>query len=254
MKSFYEYKRDSDDNIALINGNKFLFPEHFHQMIEIFILSKGSCGISYNGQNYSLNEGSIVFFGSYDIHSYLSQSDDLDGRCILLPQEFATRFSERNKNKKVATPVIYDGKFCNEILFLIDNYLKVKQGCVGNACCELILSLIENRLTFTEEKSDGETALVRKILLYVNENYKSDVSLKAISKNLCYSQEHLSRIFNAYIKKSIPKYVNELRFNKVQSLIKSTDANVTDAIYESGFKSIQTYYRVKKELTKKRQP
>ncbi len=252
MKSFYEYVRDSDDNIVVITGNKFLFPEHFHRRIEIFILSKGSCDVSCNGQNYPLSGGSIAFFNSYDIHSYLRQSDDLDGICVLLPQEFATRFSERNKNKKVAFPVIDDEKFCKEISFLADSYLTVKESGVNNACLELILSLIEMRLSFTEEKSDGETALVKKILLFVNENYKNDVSLKTISKNLCYSQEHLSRVFNAYIKKSIPEYVNELRFNQVQNLIKNDNENVTNAIFESGFKSIQTYYRVKKNLLKNR--
>lgn len=251
MKSFYEYERDSDDNVTLINGNKFLFPEHFHLMIEIFILSKGSCVVSCNGRNYSLNKNSVVFFNSYDIHSYLKQSDDLDGRCVLLPQEFATRFSKRNKNKKVVSPVICDEEFCKEILFLADNYLTVKQGGVGNACCELILSLIENRLRFTEDEFDGETDLVKKILLFVNENYKNDVSLKRISKSLSYSQEHLSRIFNAYIKKSIPQYVNELRFGEVQNLIKTTGEKVTNAIFEAGFKSMQTYYRVKKNLSKK---
>ncbi|MBQ3219170.1 MAG: helix-turn-helix domain-containing protein, partial [Clostridia bacterium] len=67
---------------------------------------------------------------------------------------------------------------------------------------------------------------------------------------LGYSDAHISRIFSLYVKKSLPDYVNELRFKEVNRLIENTNGKITDLIFDAGFNSIQTYYRVKSKLTK----
>jgi len=250
MKSFYEQDRDSENGLKILPRGNFLFPSHFHSKTEIFILTQGKCVVTCNGISYQIDGGSIVFFSSYDIHSYDYQSDDTKGFCIITPTDYTERFYKRNVNKRISYPVLADKQLTLEVYDLTKKYLFSSHNAVKRAGVELILSLIEPHLSFTDEKSDFETTLVKDLLIHLNDNFISDVSLSALSKKFGYSTAHVSRVFNKYVKKSLPDYVNELRLNKVNELVESRKINVTSAIFEAGFKSIQTYYRVKSKLTK----
>lgn len=252
MNSFYEHRRDTNEKITVLSGGHFVFPAHFHHHLELFIMKKGNISISCNGKNYDLNGGSIAFFNSYNIHSYFAQPSAILGYCIIIPTECAVNFTKRNKNKSIISPVIRKEKLCDEIYDLVQRYLISNDSeDIKNNCIELILSLIEKHLNFIPTKSDEQTTtLVKKILMYINDNFKSDVSLKTLSKILGYSDAHISRIFSLYVKKSLPDYVNELRFKEVNRLIENTNGKITDLIFDAGFNSIQTYYRVKSKLTK----
>ena len=250
MNIFYENDQDNRKSIHLKRGKNFLFPAHFHKKLELFLLKKGSVEISSNGKSYELTPGFIAFFNSYDMHSYNKETTDIDAYCLIIPTEYASRFCERNKNKALGSPVIYDPALCEEIFSLVHSYLDKEKGVeVQKSCVEFILSLIETRLLFTEGGGDSETTnLVRKILVFINDNYKGDVSLGTISHKLGYSNAHVSRAFAKYVKKSLPEYVNELRYKEVLRLEKNGECKLTELIFKAGFKSLQTYYRYKKRI------
>lgn len=252
MNGFYEDIQDNIKTLYVQDEDSYLFPAHFHHKIEIFILKKGFVSISCNGKSYDLTDGSIAFFNSYDMHSYDVQDEKVEGYCIIIPSEYSARFTESIKNKQIKCPVIKDASLIENVYSLTKTYLASESNDrIKNNCIELILSLIESKMEFTLAKTDNETAeLVKKILTYIYENFKEDASLKTISKKLGYSNAHISRVFGKYIKNSIPDYVNELRLNEVNNLIKNTNANVTDIVFQAGFKSLQTYYRFKSKKNK----
>lgn len=247
MNGYYEHERDNLNDISIMSSKSFLYPAHFHHKIELFILKTGKLSVVCNGKGYELTSGSIALFNSYDVHSYDYQSSFLEGFCLIIPPELVNKFFARNKNKSAKTPVIFDADLTSEVYAIIDNHLKgQRDNDILSAGVEFILSLIEKHLEFTKTDNDKDSnMLVKRILMYVNENFKGDVSLKTIAKNLGYTDAHVSRVFSKYVKKSLPVYVNELRFNEVEKLINNENKNVTQAIFDAGFKSIQTYYREK---------
>lgn len=252
MHGFYEYNQDKLNKVSVHIGKWFLFPAHFHHRLEIFILKKGETTISCNGKSYQLSDGDIAFFNSYDLHSFDAQHQPIDAYCIIAPTELAPRFIERIKNKSIKSPVIKDSVLCNELYEFTKKYfLSQDDENIKTACLEFMLSLLEQRFEFIAEPRDNETTeLVKKVLMYINDNFKQDVSLKTISKKLGYSNAHISRAFTKHVKKSIPNYVNELRYKEVKRLIKETDQNITELIFLAGFNSLQTYYRYKSKALK----
>ena len=93
---------------------------------------------------------------------------------------------------------------------------------------------------------------MRRVLSYIQENFRGDVSRKRISSELGYSPEHISRVFHTYLGKGLSEYVNELRLSYIDSLIEDGDArSITELIYDAGFGSQQTYYRERKKAEKK---
>lgn len=252
MNGFYEHYQDNNPNLHVTAVKFFLFPAHFHQKIEVFILKQGAVSVTCNGNTFNLNDGDIAFFNSYDVHSYCNQTNAVTAFCIIIPSEFAMRFFERNKNKSIKCPIIRNPKLCDELYSLTERFLfQNTDNNIKRNCTELILSLLEQELQFTDDVSTNETTtLVKKVLMYINNNFKGDVSLTTICKQLGYSDAHISRAFGKYVKRSIPDYVNELRLKEVERLIRETDLKVTDIIFKAGFNSLQTYYRYKSKKTK----
>lgn len=79
----------------------------------------------------------------------------------------------------------------------------------------------------------------------IEDNLDKDLTLSKISKALGYSSAHVSRTFKKYVNSSIPNFVNKLRLERVDKLLKKKNVKKTEAIYSAGFNSYQTYYRIK---------
>ena len=247
MNGYYEHERDSLTGLNILESKNFIYPAHFHYKIELFVLKSGELNVAVNGVEYNLTSGSIALFNSYDVHSYNYQSPNVIGFCLIIPPDSALRFFERNKNKTAKNPVIFNVDLTSEVYGLIEKYVKnQKNKEIEITSVEFILSLIERDLEFIKIDTDKDShLLVKRILTYVNENFKGDVSLKTVAKSLGYTEAHVSRVFNKYVKKSLSCYANELRLNEVIKLTKAENKPVTQAVFDAGFKSLQTYYRVK---------
>ena len=124
---------------------------------------------------------------------------------------------------------------------------KEANAVVREAAIGLFLAMLGERLSFTESVTGDERVLVRKILGYIQENYRGEATRASIARALGYTEAHISRVFHRYIRTGISEYVTGLRIKYIERLRAEGDDRTTiELIYESGFKSQQTYYRVRK--------
>jgi hypothetical protein len=126
MNSFFELSQDNLKHVTVTKGPNFYFPAHFHQKIEIFVLTKGKYKVNRNGKTILLTAGDIVVFDSYDIHSYDLKCGDVDGLVIIIPPNTAEKFFKRKNGKKINNPLISDSYLCNKIFELGKNLLPNK--------------------------------------------------------------------------------------------------------------------------------
>lgn len=251
MKAYYEKFQEESKDIRVYRNIPHVFPAHFHNNIEIFIVRKGKYSITSNNNEYSITDGCICIFDSYDIHSYNKQLDSQVDDCVLIiPNSF---ISPTISNKgTLLNPIIKNKDLCESVLCLIDQYLTENQSNqVKTSVVNLILTLIYEQVVYSNNNHKDETITLRKILSYIYDNFTSDITLKSLSLKLGYTPEHISRVFHKYIKMSIPLYVNMLRIEYVEKLKKQTNEKLSTYILESGFSSLQTYYRCKKAITNK---
>ncbi len=247
MKAFYEQHRETDENVKERNINH-VFEAHFHQNIEIFAVNKGRYTISRNGETQEISDGEIAFFDSYDIHAYEKMHiDEADDCVLIIPYSNAKKFNFLKNDRSVQDFIVKDQSLARQIINLADEYLANGfSKAVEQSVNELILSLLFEKLTFTEQKEKYKLELIRNLLLYANENFKENISLTTASKVLGYSEAYLSRTFHKYFKTTFPNYVNLLRLNYLENeKVKNPEKKITELIFESGFNSIQSYYRNK---------
>jgi len=245
MSGFYEQKQDNKKCIICAFGPKFTFPSHFHQKIEIFLLIEGSLDVSLNGMHYSLRSGDIMFFDSYDVHSYSKHDLDVKGLAIIIPLSSAKNFLSRKDGKKVIFPCISNAELCNKLYSIAIDYIATNDhdNTVKNSAIELFLSILEEKLPYGKNNFSDETTLMQNILLYISENFRSDLTLSLIAKKFGYSKEHVSRVFHRYMNVGLPEYINNLRLDYIQN--NSQGKKITKLLFDAGFNSIQSYYRAK---------
>ena len=247
MKAFYEQNRSGTDGFSCEIRKSFPFPSHFHQNIEIFINIKGNYNITIEKNEYSVKDYSVVFIDSFCVHSY-SVGISEDQCVIIIPYSMLTEFNKARCGKTLSSPIINDAELSRKILDI------AKEHLMGNvdeyekfSAVNMILCLILKCGDFSNVSRPKEDELIRKILGYIEENYRDDVSLKSVAKHFGYAEEHVSRVFHSYVNVSFPNYVNTRRLEFVKQMMEIGEKNLTDVIFDAGFKSLQTYYRFKKQ-------
>lgn len=259
MEAYYEQKRDYDSNIFIKKFDDLSFPTHFHLSLEIVLLKKGNYQLFINGEKYNIISGCIAIIDSFDLHSYINVdgTDNVEGRILILPYNNFFKFNLLRNNMSISEPIINCPSLCNELIDFIDKFLLNKNEFdeTTQPAIDLFLSILYKNLKFNTLAKSGELELIRKILLFIEKNYKNQINRDVISKELGYTKEHISRVFHRYLQKGINTYINELRLKYIYNKRKEGDKRTEFALlYEAGFNSQQTYYRVKKKHNTKKTP
>lgn len=248
-RAFYEQYREYDD-LAVFKHGENDFPVHFHMNVEIFIMKKGSCNVIINGTEYHVSDDCVAFFSSYDLHGYKNSAAN-DERVVLIPPKYLVNFLPKIAKLQVKNPVVKNAKLCDALIEISGRILAAKDLStdVKQAGVDLFLSLITQAFEFVPITSKNDTSLIREILNYILLHYRENVNVNSIAAALGYTREHLSRTFHEYFNESIPRYVNSLRLDYVKrTTANDLSARTSDVVFEAGFGSLQTFYRVKKQI------
>lgn len=253
MQGFYEKYRDESDIYVNMNSS-LLFPTHFHRNIEVVVILRGKYEITVSGKKYIVDEGSIVVVDGYEIHSYdrcLTEGES-EAAVAIFPSAYIESFNFSRKNKSLASPIIKDKRLCLELCEIMDKYLS-REGRAVRQASELFFALLSEGLTLCDKKRSDDGALVRRILVYIEEGFKGDITRERIARELGYTEAHISRVFHSFIGKGIREYINEVRLSYIDSKISLGDSRgILALIEEAGFGSQQTYYRARNRKNTKR--
>lgn len=245
MKTFFEEYRSGKLGFMVNTVADEYFPSHFHQNIEIFVCLSGSQEIMVDGEKFTATGGDIIVIDGYKVHSY-GESKSGNQRVIIIPHDYLSEFNKLREGKIFAKKIISNKNLAQKIVSVIDETLfNNPTDYQIFASVNMIISLILKESPLIIGESASEQELINKILLYVENNFKENISLKSVAKSLGYAEGHLSRVFHRYVKTSFPRYVNQRRLDFVEQNILKKNQPLSNLIYEAGFNSFQTYYRSK---------
>ncbi len=84
---------------------------------------------------------------------------------------------------------------------------------------------------------------IKRALVYIAENFTSDISREGLAASLSMHPDSLGRFFRLYTGKKISEYINELRIGKVAADLRNSDASIVQIAFSAGFESIATFNR-----------
>ena len=90
---------------------------------------------------------------------------------------------------------------------------------------------------------------IQQAVRYINDNYRTDIRLNAVSREADMSPSHFSRIFRKVMGLSYQEYLNSRRIAKAKNLLRSSPRSITEIAISVGFADSTGFGRIFKKLT-----
>ncbi len=236
--------REQCKRLELVQRNNMDIPFHFHSPIEICYVEKGELEVYVNDQYTVLHPGEMSVALSYIPHCYRTVGEQSEASVMIIPTYLCPEFLSAVKNLRAMTPFIRDKASTTKIKEYYNEIKTDRQNKIKTiGYMHVILGIIMDSINFETIASDIDTRLSSRILIYINENYQKDISLTSIAVALGYNPSYLSRYFKSNFHIGINQYITLVRLKQFVILSKDREKCIATCAYESGFRSLRTFYR-----------
>ena len=239
-------------NIERERHNRLFYKEYendscvlqFHSHIELYFVDEGEMEFLVNGHFRVLSAGELSVALSYDSHAYVTPFYSRSS-VLIIPVYMCERFIEATKNKKASYPFILDTSAVSRIKECIsalkrDGINEIEQlGYI-----HVILGIVMDCIFFKEDEYVSEPEQSTKLLVYVNENFKNDLSLDTLASEFGYTKSYVSKWFSSCFSVGFSTYLSALRLKNALMLMNEGCYSITECALESGFGSMRNFYRV----------
>ncbi len=225
---------------------------HYHSLYEIYFLEEGNCTYIIDNKVYNVQSGDIVIIPDGIIHH--TKYDNIKHSRILIncTCEYVPVFVQSSistGNYLYRNPFISDeirnilGKIENEYNFkdiLSDEII----ACYTHSLFYLLIRNTESCIDI-----DDGNKIIEKAVAYIKENFASDITLSSLATMFSVSPEHFSRLFKKETGLGFSKYLNSLRLQHAEQLLRSPDGpNITGIAEICGFEDSNYFSKKFKEV------
>ncbi|MBO5033956.1 MAG: helix-turn-helix domain-containing protein [Lachnospiraceae bacterium] len=223
------------------------YPKHLHKHMELAYVADGRLNVTINQENRVLASGDCALIYPNQIHAYAS-TGDIEFMLIIADMDFMDDFFDEFNYYEMETPFFKKEQLTPYGQQALNLLLKSAGETdvpftTGKGLLMVLLSDIFYSIPIHRRKQHTELNLTEKILLYINENIRFQLSAKALAKEFGISAYYLSHLFSRELKMSFPSYVAHQRLNLACDLLCSTNRSITDIAYDVGFTSMRTFLR-----------
>lgn len=248
MEANFEIAREYNNDIMLVNTDGGDITPHFHRHIEIYYVLSGESEIRINRETKILTKNQMAIAGCYDVHYYRRLKS---GRAyiLLIPPKFLGEYLKYIQDKKLLSNFITDENKAREILAYIK---KLEKNAIDNplylsGLFNTILGCAADSCGVIESKRAADFNFIKDVMSYIEENFTHEITLEGLAEKFNYSKFHFSKLFNSYFTCNLNEALNILRARNAANLIDGGQS-LTDAVWNSGFTSMRTFYRIFKKV------
>jgi AraC-like DNA-binding protein len=251
----------------------FNAPFHFHPELELVYIKESSGKRIIGDKIEPFEKGDMVFVGRSLPHVWLNDETYYKGSSTLRAKAIVLYF-----NAEVLGPLFYNMEETGEI----NNFFKLAErgiqisGKTRNAVAakleklvlkkglDKIIGLFEifntiskskdtrliNSKGYKPELGHTETDRLSELYKYVQENFKSDISLSKAAGLICLTPQSFCRMFRKKTNKHFVEYLNEFRISKACGYLLDTDWPISEIASECGYKTISNFNKLFKKIAK----
>ena len=235
------YKEITNDNI---DGE---CPFNFHSQIELYFVKEGKVDACVNTHRRLLSKNQMAVALSYDAHLFRSVGNSKSS-ILIIPTDACPEFTSAVKNKRVENPFITNERVTEEIRRFVDEIKKAPDDKLKTkGYVYLILSKVLENIFLEESPHNTDTELSTKILSFLTQNYRNEITLDSLAATFGYTKSYVSRYFKSCFGIGITRYLNLLRLRGALLILHDGSKTHTYAALECGFNSVRTFYRLFKQ-------
>ncbi len=109
----------------------------------------------------------------------------------------------------------------------------------GLFLANIFLQIIE----YCEKVKVDDTSHISKIIDYIHKNYKQDIAINTLAEHVGLSYSHVRKIFNDATGENIVNYINNMRIEEAQRLLRQTNISINDIALSLGYNNKQSFNR-----------
>jgi len=93
------------------------------------------------------------------------------------------------------------------------------------------------------KRKSMRTAAVEKVISYVKSNYKDNISLEKIAKEIYYTPNYLGNAFKQETNQNFSRYLMEYRIRQAAQLLLDRNVKILDASLSVGYKNMSSFIK-----------
>lgn len=241
-QSFYFHRNEA------MHSRYFSPGTHYHNLFEIYFITSGNCVYFIDNKAYELIPGDIVLIPEGIIHNTEYRTHEHTRLLINCSQRFipaSVRPFLHHILYVYRNPAIAD-EIQNLFLMIEKEYQKsdsLHEEILSCYTHMLFFLLVRNLHTKTDIFSSHD--FVERSIDFLQDNFSRNISLSEIASMYSITPVHFSRTFKKTTGLGFCEYLNILRLQKAESLLKqSPNSLITQIASECGF-SDSNYFSVK---------
>ncbi len=231
------------------------FQLHNHSDYEILLFLEGDAKYVVEDKMYTLEPGDLIIIRKHEFHRIYHNSPTPYRRVVLMVSpaffqenscpDYEAQFlnAPLGTGNKIAADTVRSSGLYDAFLRYrkySEEYLLPADTPVLKSAIIEILYLI-NRISHFSS-SDCSTSPVKSVILYLNNNYNTDVTLDALQERFYISKYYLCREFRKATGLTVHEYIRRKRLTRVREL-RSQGLRINDAALEAGFNDYSSFYR-----------
>ncbi len=266
--------------IQQTHGQKIVVNPHYHTHIEILYCNSGSFRIFLGGHHYDFKDGDFVIVNSMEVHSVESTTPGLNAYLVLrlLPEMLHSGISTIAEYKYVLPFILRNAshqtvfskqELAGSNMHAIMNHLLEEntrkqygfelaiKNCIGEIFLWIHRYWAQNDTSNLNNNSINKRNLLRlqQINDYLNGNYMNPISVDEMAQLCNMSYSYFSKFFKQTTGKAFSDYLNQIRIQKAERLLATTDDSITEISYAVGFSSTSyfiSHFKKEKNITPKK--
>ena len=248
----------------ILNCSSRSFLPHLHRRAELIYLAAGELTLHCNRNTFTLNKGNFALVLPNHLHS-LESSPDADYWIHTFSTSLLPAFFNAVGTRTAVSPVFccdeealaYYKALClipppktaasDSAASYVQAYLpngipplKLKAALYGVLACFL------EQVQLTQQGNNDDDLFIR-IIRYIAEHCKEDISLASVAKAFGYEPHYLCRYMKRVANVPFRQLVNNYRLDQAKALLEGTEAPITQIALDVGFSCLRTFNRVFKD-------
>lgn len=225
---------------------------HYHSLYEIYFLEEGNCTYVIDNKLFNVQAGDIVIIPDGIIHH--TKYDNIKHSRILIncarkyiPDSLQSNISSGNyfyRNPFIAEKIKKNLENIENEYNLNDSFSDEIISCFTHSLFYLLLRNTESCIDI-----DNGNKMIEQAVAYIRENFSSDISLSSLAEKFSVSPEHFSRLFKKETGLGFSKYLNSLRLQYAEQLLKNSEhQSITKVAEICGFEDSNYFSKKFKEV------
>lgn len=245
--------------VAAFESRAMSFHAHWHKDVELIRICGGSLLVGINNEARILRRGDMAVCSSGDIHFYDCKGMDSVLQMIIFRPELIDSAGGWPRAFAFSSPFLQAGGY-GELYERFGAAFETvrKESDKNDPVSSMMIRSSLLGLCGTLARAVPAQPLppdkaarrrhrhkeMQDVLTFIESNYTENIRLRDAAAVANLSVCHFSRLFASIAGTGFKSYLNRLRIDKAEELLKNGEGSVTEIAYECGFGSIRSFNRV----------